>query len=82
MKQSLLVQHNNYISNIKDRGVKVISFKAPCCGQEIETRAAARDESWDTLAICPHCEKHFWKVTEGSKCTGTIPDFIAEMDAA
>lgn len=71
--QTLKQKHEAYIAKIKAGRGKTLTFKAPCCGAEIEDRAALKGETWDTLTTCPHCGELFMKVATSTKITGTIP---------
>lgn len=70
---TLKQKHEAFITKIKADGGKTLEFKAPCCGAEIEDRAAPKGETWDTLTTCPHCGELFIKVTTSIKIAGAIP---------
>ncbi len=66
-------RHNDYIARVKALGKAIVTFKAPCCGKDIETPAAPSAERWTTLATCQHCGALYMKVTEGSTVTAALP---------
>lgn len=71
--QTLKQKHEEYIAKVKANGGKTLTFKAPCCGKEIEDRAGVEGETWDTLASCPHCGALYVKITTATEITGSIP---------
>ncbi len=66
--------HAGYIASLQVRGLQVLTFDAPCCGEPIETRAAPRGQQWDTLSMCHHCGALFMKITTSTKAVGLIPE--------
>lgn len=56
-------RHDEYIARLKAAGIATVSYLAPCCGVELETRAAESGEYWDTAVQCPDCDCLYWKIT-------------------
>ena len=75
--KTLKQKHEEYIARVKANGGKTLTFTAPCCGKPVEDRTAGKDETWDTLATCPHCETVYWKVATENEITATITDKAA-----
>jgi Zn finger protein HypA/HybF involved in hydrogenase expression len=74
---SLLNRYTEYNDRLKAKGAKLIKFGCPACAKDIETLPAPKDEYWDTLAQCPHCEALYMKITEGNTARGEIPQDTA-----
>lgn len=70
--EDLKAKHEAYISSIKAKGEPTTVYQLPCCGNELEERAAPAGEKWDTLAICPHCGAVYMKMTTGSHIVGQL----------
>ena len=75
--KTLKQKHEEYIAKVKADGGKTLTFKAPCCGQEIEDLAGREGQTWDTLTSCPHCGAMFMKITTATEIVGSIPDTLA-----
>jgi len=71
---TLMQRYTEYNDRLKAKGIKLITFACPSCGQSIETGPAPEGDVWDTLSDCPHCNAMFMKVTEGKKAYGLIPE--------
>lgn len=52
-----------YYDLLRSRGVDLIKFNCPCCNAVLETEKNYTSSDWDTLSICPECEKGFMKIT-------------------
>lgn len=70
----LMLQYTAHNETLKAQGVKLVQFSCPTCAKSIDTRPAPKGERWDSLAICPHCEAMYMKITDGKKAFGVIPD--------
>lgn len=66
----LAERHDDHIARVKALDKVIISFKAPCCGKDIETPAAPAGQSWSTLATCQHCGELYKKFTDGEHAFG------------
>ena len=67
MTKKLQQQHQTYIASVKADGGKILTFPAPCCGQDIETPAAPEGDTFNTLAVCINCgESYFRNVSNTS----------------
>ncbi len=71
---ALKKKHDAYIAMCRERGDKLVAYRVPCCGGLLETRAAARSETWDTMSQCPHCGGLYLKITKGDRVTALLPD--------
>lgn len=69
-KATLMQRYTDYNDRLKARGIKLIAFACPECGESIETQSAPKGEVWDALSDCPHCERMFMKITEGGIALG------------
>ena len=61
-----------YIENnfkLRQRGVRLVPYKAPCCGAQLESQLAGLDEEWEALTTCPECGELFMKYTSNTKIT-------------
>lgn len=70
--KTLKQKHEEYISSVKASGAKTLTYPAPCCGGQIEDRAANTGETWDSLRTCPHCGELFMKVSTDVEITGVM----------
>jgi len=71
---TLLQRHAEFISRLRANGVRTLRYRTPCCGQEIEDRAANKGEVWDTLATCPHCKAMYVKVSRSTRINAVLPE--------
>jgi uncharacterized Zn finger protein (UPF0148 family) len=70
---SLKQRYTEYNDRLKASGARMLSFNCPACSQSIETQAATKGDTWDTLSTCPHCEALFMKITTYKTAKGLIP---------
>lgn len=73
MTKTLMESYTEYNERLKAQGVKMLAYRCPKCGSEIETQRATRGETWDMLSTCPHCEALYMKVTTHTKVFARIP---------
>ena len=69
---SIMAVYQAYYTQLKAKGVALISFKCPHCSEVIETEPAPEGEEWDTHSICPHCERLYYKITKGATACGIL----------
>lgn len=65
-------QHADWIARVKAKGGKTLTYTTPCCGGAMEDLAAPTGESWDSMAICPHCGSRYMKLTTPKKISALI----------
>lgn len=70
---TLKQKHDEFIARLKAQGTKILEFKCPACGKKIETQAAPKGDTWDSLSNCPHCEALYMKIVTNKKAVGQIP---------
>jgi hypothetical protein len=64
----LRAAHAAYNERLKAKGVKLATYKVPCCGQQMEDRAPdTPGAQWDSLASCIHCGALFVKIATFDK---------------
>ena len=67
-------QYQEFITRVKERGGKVLTFSCPHCQEGIETPVAPQCDVWDSITTCPFCEAMFVKyVTHNSVTTVAMP---------
>lgn len=57
---------SKFMQQCRTGGAAILRFPCPACGTEIETLAAPRGETWDSLSVCPECDAMFMKVVNGT----------------
>ena len=67
-------EHDDYIAGLIKAGMRVLTYRAPCCGSEVATAKGQRGQVWDTIARCPECGRMHVKITKGAKAYGFIPE--------
>ncbi len=65
--------HNKFIALARSKRASILAFNAPCCFKQIETLAAPKGRTWDSLNTCPHCGSLFMKITTHDTAIGRIP---------
>lgn len=68
---------DEYMARLKVMGVQTLAYSAPCCGNQLETRAAPVGDKWDTLATCHHCGGLYMKITHHDHVETFIPEGLA-----
>lgn len=68
---TLKQQHDDYISRLRARGATILSYKAPCCGESIETNVPETGKTWDSLVTCPNCGANHMKVVSHDSVSAT-----------
>lgn len=77
MTTTLKQKHDEFIAKAKESGAKTLTYRTPCCNKEVEDRVPPKGDVWDTMTVCPHCEKHFFKTATASKIVGElIPESV------
>ncbi|MBN8885936.1 MAG: hypothetical protein J0I77_09470 [Rudaea sp.] len=71
---TLLQKHEEFISRLRANGVRILRYQVPCCGKELEDRAANKGEVWDTLATCPHCKALYLKISKSSEIVAMLAE--------
>jgi hypothetical protein len=69
---SLKKKHDDFISKLKEKGIKTFTYHCPLCKDPIEDRLATIGETWDSLSTCPSCEKIYVKITTHESVAGFI----------
>lgn len=60
---SIKQESKEYFDKLRSKGIELIKFNCPCCNAILETEKNNTQTPWDTLSICPECEKGFMKIT-------------------
>ena len=71
--ENLKQEHAEFIARCKQQGARVLTFDCPACEKQIETPAAPKDDSWNSMAICPHCHELYMKLVTDKTAEGRIP---------
>jgi len=76
--QEIRAEYDRYIERAREQGVRVISYTAPCCGQELDS-VAPRDPEvvWDSLHACPNCDRMGVKITRRDSVEIRFPEELA-----
>lgn len=69
----LLQKHAEFISRLRANGIRTLRYQTPCCGKEMEDRAASKGQVWDTLATCPHCKALYIKTSTSARILASMP---------
>jgi hypothetical protein len=74
MSESLkrMSEHHALIAQFRRLGRKILAFRAPCCGVEIEGMAATEGETWHTGATCPQCGSGYFRETTEEAITARL----------
>jgi len=64
---NLQQKHDEYVAKVKARGGKTLKYLVPCCGKEVEDPAVLEGETWDPIAVCPHCRALYWTASLPAK---------------
>lgn len=65
-------EHAAYIRQLRSFGRTILTYRAPCCGVELEGMAATQGETWNTGATCPQCGGKYYKESTDEKITATL----------
>lgn len=61
-----------YIENnfkLRQRGIRLVSYRVPCCGAKLEGQLAGPMEEWEAMVTCPECGELYMKYTTDRKIT-------------
>lgn len=60
-------QYHAYIERLRAEGRPLARYACPDCDELLETlQPSADDEPYDTLTVCPHCDRQHFKVVWAS----------------
>lgn len=63
MSNDLKQAYLQYFEKIRKTDARILSYSCPRCKASIETRVPSnKEESWNSLVVCPHCEELHFKV--------------------
>lgn len=54
--------YEQWLEQMRTDGRKLAVYPCPSCTVSIETLAPPKDQIYDSLSVCPHCEKMHFKV--------------------
>lgn len=75
MQTTMMQKYTRYITEQKAAGREFLALQCPSCKGTIETEQPPAGAEWDSLSICPHCEKLFFKTVIHGQACGAIPPF-------
>ncbi|MGW1368789.1 hypothetical protein [Providencia hangzhouensis] len=59
---TIKTKYQYWIKRLEENGVQLIPYSCPHCAETIKTSTPAKGEkAWDSLAVCPFCERPFMK---------------------
>lgn len=64
--------HFAQISLLRSLGRKIVTYRAPCCGIELEGMTASDGDSWNTGATCPQCGGKYYKESTDHSIKATL----------
>ena len=68
----IMQQYRDHTDKLKAKGIRLIKLDCPGCKKFIETMPAPRNDVWDTVSQCPHCEIMYKKFTTGKHAIGAL----------
>lgn len=68
--KQLKQDHYKFIALASAAGRRILPFKAPCCGANLESMAAAPGEVWNTGATCHECGAMYWRESTDRQVIG------------
>jgi transcription elongation factor Elf1 len=63
-----------HFARLRAQGVNVLSFKAPCCGEELEVAAALEGSTAHTMIDCVTCSAVLMITVTDSAVTAKVAD--------
>ncbi|KPC53769.1 hypothetical protein [Amantichitinum ursilacus] len=57
---------------LRQRGIRLVSYRVPCCGATLEGRLASAMEEWESVATCPECGELYMKYTTDRKISAEL----------
>ncbi|GGP27044.1 hypothetical protein [Silvimonas amylolytica] len=67
--KSIKAKYNEQNFKLRQRGIKLVPYKAPCCGATLEGQLAGLGEEWEAVSTCPECGELYMKYTSHTQIT-------------
>lgn len=65
-------EHKAHIRLLRSLGRAIVTYRAPCCGIELEGMTATEGDIWNTGATCPQCGGKYYKVSTESAIVASL----------